>query len=272
MLADGTWTKQKNVWSLYTVTDHLYIQSLMVFIYSHWSSLYTVTGHLYIQSLIIFIYSHWSSLYTVTDGLYIQSLIIFIYSHWSSLYTVTECLYIQSLMVFIYSHWWSIYTVTDGLYIQSLMVFIYSHWSSLYTVTDGLYIQSLIVFIYSHWSSLYTVITTCVQKHPTPSSWILIDSCHSSCYQGDRSSLNLVIKWSMTGQEVREWVQVIERAVVGQQRESSSTMSSFHSHEGETFRVVKVLWELNRHFHFNMSEENKTSSAASLFKTENTKW
>ena len=49
------------------------------------------------QSLIIFIYSHWWSLYTVTDGLYIQSLILFIYSHWWSLYTVTDGLYIQTL-------------------------------------------------------------------------------------------------------------------------------------------------------------------------------
>ena len=96
------WIMNSHRWSLYTLTDHLYIQSLILFIYSHWSSLYTVTDPLYIQSLIIFIYSHWSSLYTVTGPLYIQSLIIFIYSHWSSLYTVTDHLYIQSLMVFIY--------------------------------------------------------------------------------------------------------------------------------------------------------------------------
>ena len=162
------WDTRSSVWSstrnptgtramLYTVTDHLYIHSLILFIYSHWSSLYTVTDPLYIQSLILFKYSHWSSLYTVTDPLYIHSLILFIYSHWSSLYTVTDPLYIQSLILFIYSHWSSLYTLTDPLYIQSLILFIYSHWSSLYTVTDHLYIQSLIVFIYSHWSSLYTV-------------------------------------------------------------------------------------------------------------------
>ena len=134
-------------WSLYTVTDDLHIQSLMVFIYSHWWSLYTDADCLYIQSLMVFIYTHWWSLYTDADCLYIQSLMVFIYTHWWSSYTVTDGLYIQMLVVYIYSHWWSLYTVTDHLYIQSMMVFICRRWFSLHTVTDGLHIQMMVVFI-----------------------------------------------------------------------------------------------------------------------------